>query len=79
MSAAETTEQAAGLGRLDLLPGEPAAPVAPGELLDWREVSLSRLHMVATIAAESGQGVLWGKDVGPGVWSEMYGVRDPRT
>lgn len=81
LTVSETAELVAGLGRLDLPPGEPLFPTAAaavGELLDWREVSLSRLRMVATSAAESGQGVLWGNDVGPEVWTELYGVRDPR-
>ncbi|MEU4624573.1 hypothetical protein AB0G04_31945 [Actinoplanes sp. NPDC023801] len=70
----ETTQLVEGLGRLDLPPGEPLFPELPapppGEYHDWREVSLSRVRMVATAAAAAGRGVLWGNDVGDGYYSQ---------
>ncbi len=44
----------------------------------WEPLSLSFVRTVATIAAGSGKGVLWGNDVIGALRAELFHVRDPR-
>ncbi|MFC3501810.1 hypothetical protein ACFOOK_12675 [Micromonospora krabiensis] len=77
----ETAELAVRLGRLDLPRYEPTlAAMAdhakrggypPGE---WREMSLSFVRTMATIAADDGRAVLWGNDVSPDTWRGVLGA-----
>jgi hypothetical protein len=93
LTVAETAELAAGLHRLDLPRYEPSF-AAMASLFDaryrthdgcarvhddWREVSLSFVRTVATIAAGSRRGVLWGNDVCTPSWSKDRDLPDPRA
>ncbi|XVV09593.1 hypothetical protein ACQP2X_32710 [Actinoplanes sp. CA-131856] len=81
----ETTDLAARLDRLDLPRYEPTFAAASdafggfhsgplsGEF-DWPALTLSFVRTVSTIAATSGQGVLWGGDLYPDSWRELLSL-----
>ncbi|MFI7607227.1 hypothetical protein ACIBTV_19090 [Micromonospora sp. NPDC049366] len=77
----ETAELAVRLDRLDLPRCEPTFAAmadharrggySPGE---WRELSLSFVRTMATIAADESRAVLWGNDVSPDTWRRLLGA-----
>ena len=80
LTVAETRELAERLDRLDLPRHENSfgamAEVHARSLLsggterEWEALSLSFVRTTAAIAADRGQGVLWGNDVSPELWSD---------
>ncbi|WP_433370379.1 hypothetical protein ACQPZX_45415 [Actinoplanes sp. CA-142083] len=81
LTVPETALLAAALDELDLPRYEPtfaamSTVASDGRLAggDWHVASLSFVRTMATIAAASGQGVLWGNDVSPTLWTETWAV-----
>lgn len=81
LTASETVELADRLDRLDLPRYEPTLAAMAEQWRsrdytheEWQEMSLSFVRTMAVIAADSGQGVLWGNDVSPEVWREMLNL-----
>ncbi|WP_143235435.1 hypothetical protein [Paractinoplanes atraurantiacus] len=84
LNPAETADLAARLDKLDLPRYErtfAAASAAfgafhsgPSSELDWPALTLSFVRTVATIAATTGQGVLWGGDLYPESWRELLNL-----
>ncbi|MER7891362.1 hypothetical protein ABTX15_16195 [Micromonospora sp. NPDC094482] len=77
----ETAELAVRLDRLDLPRYEPTLTAMTDHAKrdgftadEWREMSLSFVRTMATIAAGEGRAVLWGNDVSPGTWRETLGA-----
>ncbi|HEX5205241.1 MAG TPA: hypothetical protein VFW27_35405 [Actinoplanes sp.] len=81
LTVPETAELVTVLNELDLPRYEPTFAAmqafdaeARSAGSDWHLVSLSFVRTVATIAAASERGVLWGNDVSTSLWTEFWDV-----
>ncbi|MEU8818622.1 hypothetical protein [Actinoplanes sp. NPDC048796] len=84
LTPAETADLATRLDRLDLPRYEPTFAAAsaafgafhgePAGELGWPALTLSFVRTAATVAATTGQGILWGGDLYPESWRDLLGL-----